>query len=98
MFLILLSYIKPLEEIDQWIPKHLEFLDRNYERNVFIVSGRRIPRVGGLILINVEKEEEVRRIISEDPFYQNQLAEYNIIEFTPTKCDSRFSCFVNNAS
>lgn len=98
MFLVLVTYLKPLEEVDRWLPEHLAFLERNYERTSIIFSGRRTPRVGGVILINLETEEDVRRFIGEDPFYVNQIAEYNIIEFTPTKYDSRFSSFIKKES
>ncbi len=36
---------------------------------MFITSGRRKPRAGGVILANVNSEEEVGDIIKQDPFY-----------------------------
>jgi uncharacterized protein YciI len=95
MFLIILTYKKAIEEIELHLPKHIEFLDKYYERKKFIVSGRRKPRVGGIIMMNTDKEEEVLAIIREDPFYQNDLADYEVIEFMPTKYDERFSDFLS---
>jgi uncharacterized protein YciI len=37
-----------------------------------------------VILCKASSVEEVKQIISEDPFYINQIADYEIIEFTPT--------------
>ena len=39
--------------------------------------------------------EEVKTIISEDPFYINKIAEYEIIEFTPTKYSEGFERFIS---
>jgi uncharacterized protein YciI len=95
MFLVLLTYIKPVEEVEKWLDDHVTFLDTYYTEKKFVFSGRRNPRVGGVILISAETEEEVQEIIKEDPFFIHQIAEYNIIEFFPTKYDERFSCFVD---
>ena len=35
-------------------------------------------------------------IMKEDPFYKNEIAEYEIIEFILTKFDKKFAYFVNN--
>lgn len=39
--------------------------------------------------------EEVKAIISEDPFYINKIAEYEIVEFEPTKYADGFEHFIN---
>ena len=91
MFIALLTYKKPIEEIEQSLAEHIRFLDRYYENNKFLISGRRNPRVGGIILVNSDSLEEVKQIISEDPFHINNLADYEIIEFIPTKFISQLS-------
>jgi len=95
MFIILLKYVKPLECIEELVPAHIEFLDRFYSEAKFIVSGRKNPRTGGVIVANARNEEEVWSIIKQDPFYIDGAAEYEVIEFVPTKYDSRFGCYVN---
>ena len=94
MFLVVLTYKKPIEDIEQYLPEHILFLDKYYERNKFILSGRRNPRVGGIILVNSDDKEEVDAIIQEDPFNSNELADYEIIEFIPTNYDECFSKFL----
>ena len=32
MFLLLLKYVKPLEQVDEFVPAHVEFLKACYER------------------------------------------------------------------
>lgn len=94
MFLILVTYKKPLEDIERFLPAHISFLDKYYAENKLIFSGRRTPRVGGMILANVETKEEVEAMVQEDPFKANDLADYDIIEFTPTKGNEYFRQFV----
>ena len=63
---------------------------------VVIRSGRKNPRTGGIILVNEKDKEMVIEIMKEDPFYKNEIAEYEFIEFIPTKFDKKFAYFVNN--
>ena len=85
MFVFLLTYKKPLEEIDRLLPEHVRYLERWYEKGKFLCSGLRVPRTGGVIVCECESVEEAERIRDEDPFYQEGAARYEIIEFVPTK-------------
>ena len=60
---------------------HVKFLQKYYKKNVFVASGRKVPRTGGIILALAKSKEEVEEIISEDPFYKLKLAEFTITEF-----------------
>jgi uncharacterized protein YciI len=84
MFLILLQYIRPLTAIEHYIDAHRAFLEKYYQSGQFILSGRRKPRSGGLILCKASSRKEVEQIIAEDPLDKYQLALYEIIEFEPT--------------
>lgn len=81
MFVIDLNYIVSLERIDAIMGDHMKFLRKYYKLNVFIASGRKVPRTGGIILALAKSKEEVVKIINEDPFVINKLAEYSITEF-----------------
>lgn len=94
MFILLLDYTKSLEEIDTELDNHAEYLERNYSSNNFICSGRRKPRTGGIILCNAKNKSEVEAIIALDPFKQKGLANYTIIEFSPSKCATGFEQFI----
>jgi uncharacterized protein YciI len=85
MFVITLSYIKPIEEIDRLRPAHLEFLDRYYAKNIFLASGRQTPLKGGVILAVAESRAVIEQIITEDPFHTHHVATFEITEFTPGK-------------
>lgn len=81
MFIIDLNYIVPLEELDAHMADHVQYLRKYYKKNVFVASGRKVPRTGGIILALAHSIEEVKKIISEDPFYKHQLAQFTITEF-----------------
>jgi uncharacterized protein YciI len=94
MFVILLSYVKPIEEIDRLRPAHLQFLDRYYAKNIFIASGRQTPLKGGVILANAESRAAIEQIITEDPFYTEKAATFEIVEFTPNKVSPNVAALV----
>jgi uncharacterized protein YciI len=81
MFIISLNYIVPLEELDKHMEAHVKYLKKYYAADVFIMSGRKVPRTGGVIIAQADSKEIVEQIIAEDPFYQHRLAEFEITEF-----------------
>ena len=85
MFILLLTYKRPLSEVDNYLPAHVIYLDKYYSQGKFIASGRQIPRVGGVIFCKAENKSEVENIIQDDPFFSNGIADYNIVEFMPSR-------------
>jgi len=81
MFIINLTYIVPLEELDKHMSEHVKFLKKYYKENIFVASGRKVPRTGGIILALADSQQQVEEIIQEDPFYIHQLADFTITEF-----------------
>ena len=57
------------------------FMRNYYKQNVFVASGRKVPRTGGIILALAPSKEHVEAVIQEDPFYIHKLAEFTITEF-----------------
>lgn len=88
MFIAILKYKKPLEEVDRFLQAHRDYLAEHYAAGNFISSGPQTPRVGGVIMIKAGKHIAVDAIIAQDPFNINGIADYQIVEFTPTMfCD-----------
>jgi uncharacterized protein YciI len=81
MFVIELTYKVDLAEIDAHMAAHVKFLKKYYASGNFLVSGRKIPRDGGIILAVGTSREEIQAIIEEDPFHARGLADVRIIEF-----------------
>lgn len=85
MFIIELTYKVPLEEIDTHMKAHVVYLNKYYKYKKFIVSGRKIPRDGGIIIAVASTKKEVEKIIKQDPFYKHKLADFRIIEFNASQ-------------
>ncbi|WP_374951853.1 YciI family protein [Mucilaginibacter sp.] len=81
MFIISLNYIAPLAELDKHMDSHVKYLKKYYKADVFIMSGRKVPRTGGIIIAQADSKEILEKIITEDPFHQHKLAEFTITEF-----------------
>lgn len=95
MFIIDLNYIVPLEELDAHMADHVKYLRKYYKKNVFVASGRKVPRTGGIILAMADTKEAVEKIIKEDPFYKHQLAEFTITEFLTSQYHPDLKGFLN---
>jgi uncharacterized protein YciI len=81
MFVIELTYRAPLSAIDAGMPAHMTFLRSHYASGHFLVSGRQVPRVGGIILAVGESRDEIETIMRRDPFVARGLASFRVIEF-----------------
>ncbi|GAA4790450.1 YciI family protein [Olivibacter ginsenosidimutans] len=93
MFIISLTYQAPISTVEQHMEEHLAFLNKYYQKEKFICSGRKNPRTGGVILVYNCTIDEVSELIKEDPFYIHKIALYDIIEFIPTKYNAHFEYF-----
>jgi uncharacterized protein YciI len=94
MFIIDLNYIVPLDELDKHMTAHVKFLQKYYKENIFIASGRKVPRTGGIILALAASKEALQKIMEEDPFYIHKLAEFTITEFLTSQSHAEFKAFL----
>ena len=81
MFVVELIYKAALEEIDARMKAHMAFLKKHYASGHFLVSGRKIPREGGIILAVGKSRADIEAIMREDPFCKHGLADFRVIEF-----------------
>jgi len=81
MFVIELIYKADLKQIDAHMGAHMKFVRKYYAAGNFLVSGRKIPRDGGIILAVGESRDAIEAIAREDPFYAKGLADVRVIEF-----------------
>lgn len=88
MFVIDVQYVMPLAEVDKALADHVAFLEKYYDRGVFVASGRKVPRTGGIILARNASRQELELIITEDPFNQRGISTYGITEFTASMAAS----------
>jgi uncharacterized protein YciI len=84
MFVVTLTYQKPLAEIDALMTRHVAWLKRHYASGLFIASGRQVPRRGGVILARSGDRAALDAAMAEDPFVSQGAARYEVLEFTPS--------------
>ncbi len=89
MFIVSLTYKVPLDQIDAHLAEHVEWLKAGYARGVFIVSGRKIPRDGGIIMAGGDRDR-LQETLKGDPFHRHDLADYVITEFEPSMTANGF--------
>jgi uncharacterized protein YciI len=81
MFVIELLYKVELAQIDAHMKDHVAFLRKHYAAGTFVVSGRKQPRDGGIIIAVGHDRGAIETIVQSDPFVANGLADYRLIEF-----------------
>lgn len=84
MFVVTLTYVRPLAELDALMPKHVAWLKKHYRSGLFLASGRQVPRKGGVILARSGDRAELEKLLKEDPFVKNGCARVEVIEFRPS--------------
>ncbi|THA84504.1 YciI family protein [Streptomyces sp. A0592] len=88
MFVMELSYTAPLEAVEDEMDAHIAWLDGYYAAGVFLASGRKVPRDGGVVLAGGVSRAEIEKIAAEDPFVVAGVCVYRITEFIATKTSS----------
>lgn len=94
MFLITLTYKKPLDVVDHFLAQHRAYLDEHYEKGHFVVSGPKNPRVGAVMISQLKSRNQLEDILRRDPFTLNDVVEYTIEEFVPVKFHRDFASFI----
>ena len=80
MFIVRLTYKKPLAEVERHLAAHREYLDRHY--------------ADGAFLCRAADRAAVEALTCDDPFRIHGVADYEIIEFSPTKHLPGFEAFL----
>ncbi len=83
MFIVQLTYKTPISEVDKYLQSHREFLDYYYKQGLLLVSGPIKPRTGGIIIALTKDKAYLESILQKDPYYLAEIADYQLIEFTP---------------
>jgi uncharacterized protein YciI len=81
MFVVELIYKVDLEKIDAHMREHMAFIRQQYAAGKFLISGRKVPRDGGIILALGASREEIETLMRQDPFCKLGLADFRVIEF-----------------
>lgn len=83
MFVLSLTYKVPETEVDKYLEAHVTWLREGYRTGMFLASGRKVPRTGGMIFA-CGSRAEVEAMAKLDPFTVYGVADYDIIEVNLT--------------
>ena len=87
-FLVELTYLAPIEKIEEVLQEHRNFLQTGYDQNILLMSGPKNPREGGIIIAKEESMEKIQEFFKLDPYNKNNYADYKFVEFNPVKSQS----------
>lgn len=79
MLILDLTYIAPLSEADAHMDMHMQWVNHGYTSGLFLASGRKNPRNGGVILAKGDRAE-IEAYCALDPFTVHKIAQYVITE------------------
>ena len=84
MFILSLTYTVELSEVDRYIAPHMDWVNEGYDRGIFLASGRKNPRTGGVIFARGTRVE-IEALVAADPFTIHGVADYEITEVAVTR-------------
>lgn len=84
MFILSLTYKKSNEEADRYMEPHMAWVKEGYDSGMFLASGRKVPRTGGVILA-VGERTAIEAFVAADPFTIEGVAAYEVIEVAVTR-------------
>ena len=84
MYLMISTYLVPLDEVAQVRDDHLAFLEGLFAQGTLVAAGRQDPPVGGMVLLDVADEATAREVIAQDPYVLRGIAEYEARGWSPT--------------
>ena len=91
MFIILLTYTKPVAEVDQHLAAHRAWVNQGFGDGLLLASGGRRPRIGGVLLGHGADRAEIEALAATDPFVVEGVATAEVIEFRPSRLDPRLA-------
>lgn len=85
MFIVLLTYTAPREEIDYLLPDHVDWLTKQYDAGLFLASGRRPTGEGHVIITRAMPRGRLEALLATDPFDVNHFVRHDVVEFRATR-------------
>jgi len=92
MYIVSLTYFRPMEEVDALLEPHIQWLDRYFAAELFIAAGRKDPRTGGIVLVKDIDRARLDTILAEDPFVA--VANYEVTKLGVTRAAEELAALV----
>jgi uncharacterized protein YciI len=83
LFVVLMTYTKPLPEVDAVRADHYTHLERAAAAGTMLAWARRDPPTGGVLIAAAADRQALERTLAEDPYVRAGVAKPEIVEFNP---------------
>ncbi|MFI5609116.1 YciI family protein [Amycolatopsis sp. NPDC051903] len=90
MYIALLSYTAPRNEVDYALAEHAEWLRGHFARGLFLISGKGGEDHDQVILTRPCLRGKLDAVLASDPLVAQHLAHYSVIEFSATRTAQEF--------
>ena len=84
-FVVEAIYCAPLERVRAATARHRAWLQKGYDRGLFLCSGPKDPPTGGYLVARAESRQALEALFAEEPFNAERLATFTFTEFQPVK-------------
>lgn len=84
IYAITIEYTKPMPEVEAATPGHRAYLKQLFDEGRIVASGPFVPRTGGMLLLRAADRAAVDAVIAADPFRLQDVARYDVREWSPT--------------
>lgn len=91
MFLIFLRFSEAKARAGALMAEHNAWLQRGFERGLFLVAGSLQPQAGGMIIAHGTDRAAIEALIAEDPFVAEKVVSVEIHEVQPGRTDERLA-------
>lgn len=96
MYILNVNYTSQPENVLVHAESHSAWVKKYIENGTFLFAGPKKSKLGGAILVKSIDKPCLMKILGEDPYVQNDVVEYQIIDFdcklVATELQSLFSC------
>lgn len=96
MFIVDIEYTASSEQIGAVVAEHRAWLDIYYQKGVFLFSGPRNPKTGGVVIAKANSKAELEQLMQQDPFAIHGVAKYQVSEFQAIKAHPDLQQFIEN--
>ncbi len=80
MFILISSFSQPPEVVAPHFKAHCEWLNKHINTGTFLASGPKKSHLGGAILVRSIAKTQLKKILEEDSYYKEDVADYLIVE------------------
>ena len=81
MFLLIVNYTQPTKEVTKYVATHSQWVNKYIDEEIFLFAGPKKNKLGGVILVKSIDKDLLDKVLAEDSFVKEKVAEYQVIDF-----------------